>query len=122
LYTDRIDDNKSTHIFSPACLFSNNSPDERKTGAVGSKRKLRLHLDPAQYYQDMRDGVDCYEPLNLVVRRNAKENNFKAILQTIRELINTAAVGRAIPSWMHDVFLGYGNPGAANYRYVPGIH
>lgn len=92
------------------------SPDERKTGAVGSKRKLRLHLDPAQYYQDMRDGVDCYEALNLVVRRNAKENNFKAILQTIRELINTAAVGRAIPAWMHDVFLGYGNPGAANYR------
>lgn len=91
-------------------------PDERKGGAVGTKRKLRLHLDPAQYYLDMRDGVDCYEQLNLVVRRNPKENNFKAILATIRELINTAAVGRAIPNWLHDVFLGYGNPGAANYK------
>lgn len=96
------------------CVFVRR-PDERKA-RVGNQRKLRLHLDPAQYYKDMRDGVDCYETLNLVVRRNQKENNFKAILQTIRELINTAAVGRAIPSWMHDVFLGYGNPKAANYR------
>ena len=91
-------------------------PDERKSGAVGNQRRLRLHLDPAQYYADMRDGVDCYESLNLLVRRNAKENNFKAILHTIRDLINTAAVGRAIPAWLNDVFLGYGRPEEANYR------
>lgn len=92
-------------------------PDERPSGKrAGSKRKLRMHLDPVQYYGDMKDGVDCYERLNLLVRRDAKENNFKAILETIRDLINTAAVGRAIPSWLQDIFLGYGNPTAANYR------
>ena len=67
---------------------------------------------------DMKEGCDCYETMNLLVRRNPKENNFKAILETIRGLINTAAVGRAIPQWLHDVFLGYGNPNAANYRYI----
>jgi intron-binding protein aquarius len=61
-------------------------------------------------------GRSCYETLNLVIRRKPKENNFKSVLETIRDLMNTAAVGRAIPPWLHDVFLGYGNPGAAHYR------
>lgn len=29
-------------------------PDERATGRMGSKRKLRLFLDPSQYYTDMK--------------------------------------------------------------------
>jgi hypothetical protein len=92
-------------------------PDERKGGRIGNKRKIRVRLDPAQYYADMRDGHDCYSRLNLLVRRKPKENNFKAILETIRDLMNTPALNRAIPSWLHDVFLGYGSPKAANYRY-----
>jgi intron-binding protein aquarius len=40
------------------------------------------------------------------VRRKAKENNFKAVLETIRDLMNTAYVGKAVPPWLHDVFLG----------------
>jgi intron-binding protein aquarius len=54
--------------------------------------------------------------MNLLVRRDPKENNFKAILETIRDLINSAAVGKAIPAWLHDVFLGFGDPTSANYR------
>lgn len=46
------------------------------------------------------------------MRRNPKENNFKAILETIRELMNTHCV---VPDWLHDIFLGYGDPGAAHY-------
>lgn len=95
-------------------------PDERKSGRVGAKRRLRLNLDSAQYYADMTDGVNCYETLNLLVRRKSKENNFRAILETIRDLMNTAAVGKAVPTWLHDVFLGYGNPSAAHYRNMPG--
>ena len=107
------------------CNFSNVtfllwcSPDERKGGRLGSKRKLRLRLDPAQYYEDVKNSVDCYEQLNLLVRRKSKENNFKAVLETIRDLMTSAAVGKAIPSWLHDVFLGYGSPHSAHYRNMP---
>ena len=65
----------------------------------------------------MQDGHDCYSRLNLMVRRVPKENNFKSVLETIRDLMNTPALSRAIPAWLHDVFLGYGSPKAANYRY-----
>ena len=30
------------------------SPDERTGGRVGNKRRIRVRLDPAQYYADMR--------------------------------------------------------------------
>ena len=81
----------------------------------GKKRKLRLKLDPAQYYMDIKDGLDCYESINLLIRRKPKENNNKAILETIRDIINTAE-SQAIPTWLHDIFLGYGNANSANYR------
>ncbi len=93
-------------------------PDTRPAGRAGSKRKLRVNLDPAQYYMDIKDGNDCYEKFNLLVRRDPKENNFKAVLETIRSLISTAAIGRAIPQWLQDVFLGYGDPSSANFRYA----
>ena len=73
---------------------------------------------------DIKDGNDCYEKFNLLVRRDPKENNFKAVLETIRSLISTAAIGRAIPQWLQDVFLGYGDPSSANFRYnaCPSCH
>lgn len=46
------------------------------------------------------------------MRRKPKENNFKAVLETIRELMNTECV---VPDWLHDIILGYGDPSAANY-------
>ena len=49
-----------------------------------------------------------------MVRRRPEENNFKAILATIRELLTENA---DLPPWLRDVFLGYGDPGAA---YVGG--
>ena len=63
-----------------------------------------------------QDGHDCYSRLNIVVRRKPKENNFKAVLETIRDLMNTPMVGRALPQWLREVFLGYGSVSAANYR------
>ena len=60
-----------------------------------------------------------YETFNLLVRRRAKANNFKTILETIRSVMNVAAVGKTVPAWLHDVFLGYGDAGAANYRNLP---
>lgn len=59
---------------------------------------------------------DVYETFNVLMRRAPKENNFKAVLETIRTLMNTECV---VPDWIHDIILGYGNPGAAHYtQYV----
>lgn len=33
--------------------------------------------------------------------------------------MNVATVGKAIPPWLHDVFLGYGDAAAAHYRNLP---
>ncbi len=43
----------------------------------------------------------------------AKENNFKAVLESIRDLMNEDCV---LPPWLHDILLGYGDPGAAQVR------
>ena len=73
--------------------------------------------DPNQYHQDMErassGGEDVYETFNIIMRRKPKENNFKAVLETIRDLMNTSCV---VPEFLHDIILGYGDPGAAHYR------
>jgi intron-binding protein aquarius len=46
------------------------------------------------------------------MRRKPKENNFKAVLETIRDLMNTNAV---VPDWIQDLILGYGDPASAHY-------
>lgn len=61
-------------------------------------------------------GPDVYAGLNLLVRRKPKENNFKAILDCIRDLLNEDT---AVPEWLHDIFLGYGDPAAALYSNMP---
>lgn len=107
-------------------------PDRTKE-PTGDKRKLRVYLDAAQYHIDLETASaeleeggggaaaleDMYGSFNLLVRRNAKANNFKAILETIRDVMNVAAVGKAVPEWMHDIFLGYGDAGAAFFRNMP---
>ena len=57
-------------------------------------------------------GEDVYDSFNILMRRKPKENNFKAVLETIRDLMNTDCV---VPEWLHDIVLGYGDPGAAHY-------
>ena len=56
---------------------------------------------------------DVYETFNIFMRRKPKENNFKAVLETIRELMNTVCV---VPDFLHDIILGYGDPSAAHYQ------
>jgi Intron-binding protein aquarius N-terminus len=56
--------------------------------------------------------VQVYGGFNVLQRRKAKENNFKAVLESIRDLMHEEA---AIPAWMHDLFLGYGDPADTQY-------
>lgn len=86
----------------------------------GDARTFRLLLDPNQYRLDLdhasKGTEDVYETFNIVMRRKPKENNFKAVLETIRELMNTECV---VPEWLHDIVLGYGDPGQAHYTRMP---
>ncbi|XP_038597174.1 RNA helicase aquarius isoform X2 [Tachyglossus aculeatus] len=94
---------------------------EPKPRLRGDSRTFRVFLDPNQYQQDMTRTIqngaeDVYETFNIIMRRKPKENNFKAVLETIRDLMNTECV---VPDWLHDIILGYGDPGSAHYSKMP---
>ncbi|XP_035218738.1 RNA helicase aquarius-like [Stegodyphus dumicola] len=92
---------------------------EPKPEFEGDKRTFRVWLDCNQYRLDMLNAVggkeDVYETFNVIIRRKPKENNFKAVLETIRNLMNTECV---VPDWLHDIVLGHGDPGAAHYTKI----
>ena len=79
-------------------------------------RRLIVNLDPLAFKVDgerkEKGRPDVYESLNIIVRRNQRENNFKQILETIQSL---ALSDVPVPSWLQEVFLGYGDPTSANY-------
>ncbi len=55
--------------------------------------------------------------MNLVVRRHGRENNFKAVLETIRGLMKgSGSIHRVIPPWLQTLLLGYGDPRSAHYK------
>ena len=89
---------------------------EPRPNLPGDTRTYRVWLDSNQYRLDMdsasHGAEDVYENFNIIMRRKPKENNFKAVLETIRELMNTECV---VPDWLHDIILGYGDPGDAQY-------
>ncbi|CAB4490265.1 intron-binding protein aquarius [Rhizophagus irregularis] len=95
--------------------------DDKKPNISGNIRTIRVFLDPNQYKMDMdkyssvRD-EDVYETFNILMRRKPKENNFKSVLETIRDLMQSELV---VPDWLHNIFLGYGHPGSAHYTMMP---
>lgn len=93
---------------------------DKKPMMTGNVRTFRVWLDCNQYRLDMektvKGGEDVYESFNVIIRRKPKENNFKAVLDTIRQLMNTSCV---VPEFLHDILLGYGDPGAAHYSNMP---
>ena len=79
-------------------------------------RRLIVNLDPSAFKNDSKlkeqGRPDVYESLNVIVRRHQRENNFKQILETIQSL---ALSDVPVPSWLQEVFLGYGDPASATY-------
>jgi intron-binding protein aquarius len=63
-----------------------------------------------------RGAEDIYGTFNVLMRRKPKENNFKAILESIRDLMNEYCI---VPDWLHNIFLGYGDPSAAQWTKMP---
>ncbi|CAH8609976.1 unnamed protein product [Dicrocoelium dendriticum] len=62
---------------------------------------------------------DLYDTFNVLIRRKPKENNFKAVLDTIRDLMNTRSV---VPEWLLDLLMGYLDPAAAHYSHRPDVY
>ena len=98
--------------------------DGKQHHAVGSLRTYRVYLDPAQYSVDMRrvqehpdeaEGEDVYTTFNLLVRRHAKENNFKGVLSSIRDILQAKRRDVELPPFLRSVFLGYGDVEASQY-------
>ncbi|KAJ5309076.1 hypothetical protein N7508_004455 [Penicillium antarcticum] len=83
-------------------------------------RRLIVHLDAAAFKADKdqqaRGKPDVYPLINVVARRKGRENNFKSILQTMQKLIVS---DMTLPSWLQDIFLGYGDPAGAKYTHLP---
>ncbi|KAK4592152.1 hypothetical protein RGQ29_016595 [Quercus rubra] len=89
----------------------------------GELRTVTVALDTAQYHMDVsniaeKGADDVYGTFNILMRRKPNENNFKAILESIRDLMNEYCI---VPDWLHNVFLGYGNPFAAQWTNMPDL-
>ncbi|KAJ4378064.1 hypothetical protein N0V83_000894 [Neocucurbitaria cava] len=84
------------------------------------QRRLVVNIDAKQYKLDMDHTAEgrpnVYEHINLIVRRKGRENNFLPILESIRRLTLSDIPA---PSWLQDVFLGYGDPASATYKRLP---
>ncbi|KJZ76028.1 hypothetical protein HIM_04484 [Hirsutella minnesotensis 3608] len=86
-------------------------------GNLDGKRRIHLRLDPHSYSRDAERTAagkpDIYGRINLLLRRNRRENNFKPVLESIRSLVLS---GTPLPTWLYEVFLGYGDPAGASYK------
>ena len=84
------------------------------------QRRLVVNIDARAYARDEESKDlgkrDVYESLNVVVRRKGRENNFKRVLESIKSLTLS---NTPVPSWLKDVFLGYGDPSGASYKSLP---
>jgi intron-binding protein aquarius len=83
----------------------------------GSSRKIQLRLDARAYKEDTENKkTNIYEAINLIVRRSGRENNFKPVMESIKDLTFSEV---PLASWLHEVFLGYGDPAGATYKNLP---
>jgi len=84
------------------------------------QRRLLVKLDAVAHQEDAanirRGKKDVLESINIVVKRRSRENNFRPMLESIRQLVTSNI---ALPSWLQDVFLGLGDPAGASYKRLP---
>ncbi|KAF9951183.1 hypothetical protein BGZ70_001099 [Mortierella alpina] len=101
--------------------YKRSDPQMIQDHRTGNTRTFRIALDANQYKIDQDNankngGQDVYQTFNVLLRRKPQENNFKPVLETIRDLMQSDLM---VPEWLHDVFLGYGNPNSAHYSQLP---
>lgn len=95
-------------------------PVRDTTGRYDGRRIFQLKLDSYTYTHDAErteaGKPDVYGRINLIMRRSGRENNFKPVLESIRSLTLSDV---PVASWLHEVFLGYGDPAGASYKQLP---
>ncbi|KAF2076270.1 hypothetical protein CYY_002448 [Polysphondylium violaceum] len=84
---------------------NNNSKNNNNNSNNSTTKSIKVSLDTNQYELD-QDNLSIYNNFNIVLRRNPKENNFKAIMDTIISLTNSKTY---LPDWFSSIFLGYPN-------------
>ncbi|TPX08986.1 uncharacterized protein E0L32_009565 [Thyridium curvatum] len=108
----QVSDDSGRAIRDPTAYFDGRSRS--------STRKIQLKLDPKMYKKDTDNAppgkANVYEGVNVVLRRTGRENNFKPVLESIR---NLALSEVPLAPWLHEVFLGYGDPAGATYKHLP---
>ncbi|KAK9454432.1 P-loop containing nucleoside triphosphate hydrolase protein [Dipodascopsis uninucleata] len=109
LYSYRKDDESN----SSNLLSSGNNSSKVLHGRLAKRRRLQVNIDPLTY---KADPPSVYQKINFIFRRRQRENNFKAILDCIKELMMR---NNALPDWLTDVFMGYGDPKSASYENLP---
>jgi len=79
-------------------------------------RVFLVRMDCNQYRMDQIGAKEkklaVYDKFHLIVRRKPEQNNFKGVLETIRDLINTKFV---VPDWLRNLLIGFGDPADAHY-------
>ncbi|KAF2863704.1 P-loop containing nucleoside triphosphate hydrolase protein [Piedraia hortae CBS 480.64] len=88
-------------------------PEQENQG----KPRLLLRMDAISYQADKDAGRDVVDQINVLIRRRARENNFKAVLDSLKQLAVSEDV--PLPLWFMNVFLGLGDPAAASYPKLP---
>jgi len=110
------------HILDENSRLLRDQPREQNEnfGSRPRQRRLLLRLDPVAYHEDKKRADsgkgDIYDSINLIVRRKARENNFKPVLESIKHLTLSDVPA---PTWLQEVFLGYSDPAAATYQRLP---
>lgn len=87
-----------------------------KPNFEGNIRSFLVWLDCNQYKIDQdtfkERKLTVYDKFHLLVRRKPEKNNFKGVLETIRNLINSKFV---VPSWLRNLLIGFGDPADAHH-------
>lgn len=79
-------------------------------------RTYLVRLDCNQYRMDQKvsDGkhISIYQKFHLIIRRKPEQNNFKGVLETIRDLMDSKFV---VPEWLRNLLIGFGDPSEAHH-------
>lgn len=92
--------------------------EENPTGK-GRKRTVKVSLDGKQYKNDLTTNqMDAYKFVNVMIRKNYTSSNLETELESVMDTWRMSESESLLPSWLHDVVVGYGDPVAASYQSI----